>query len=296
MPRSALLEFVFCRATSLFCKPLFVEGAVRYTSRMQPRACHVCGAVVPAGHRFCGQCGTPQPVQSTAGTDQKRNETLIFEASSVNRTAKIVLLRGSGGDGASYHLNSDEHLCGRSEGTVLFPDDPTVSPRHASFFYRDGRLYLRDLGSANGTFIRLRGTIPVVTGDRFICGEQLFEFGEYPSERRDRWVTDTCFGGTPALWNWKFQVGQILSRGRSGVIRSSTGEAITIGREECVLSFPQDRFMSHYHARLIDDGGEFLLEDTDSKNGTYYRVREEVGLKDGDHLFLGRQLIRIEMN
>ncbi len=262
---------------------------------MQPQACHVCGAVVPAGHRFCGQCGTPQPARQGSAHDEPRNETLIFAASDVQRTAKLILLRGSGGDGSSYHLNAEEHLCGRTEGTILFPDDPTVSPRHASFYYRDGRLYLRDLGSLNGTFIRLRGTIPVITGDRFICGEQLFEFGLYPSERRDRWVQDTCFGGTPALWDWQFQVGQILSRGRSGTIRSSDEDAITIGREGCILSFPQDRFMSQYHARVFADQEQHLLEDTESKNGTYYRVREEVGLKDGDHLFLGRQLIRIEM-
>ena len=90
-----------------------------------------------------------------------------FEASEVRQNARLVLLRGTGGDGASYYLSSDEHVCGRMSGTILFPDDPTVSPEHANFFYKDGKLYLRDLGSANGTFIRLRRRIPLEHGDRF---------------------------------------------------------------------------------------------------------------------------------
>ena len=263
---------------------------------MQPRACHVCGSVVPSGHRFCGQCGTPHVEQEDSKATPARTESVVFEAADVHRSAKLVLLRGNGGDGASYVLSAKDHVCGRTDGTVLFPDDPTVSPQHATFFYRDGRLYLRDLGSKNGVFIRLRGAVPLNTGDRFICGEQLFEFGAYPSERRDRWVSDTCFGGTPALWDWTFQVGQILSRGRSGNIRSSANEPITIGREGCTLNFSTDQFMSSYHARVFQDDESFLLEDTDSKNGTYLRVMDEVGLQDGDQVFLGRQLIRIELN
>lgn len=249
--------------------------------------------MVPPGHRFCGYCGGEQLVENEPRPGPP--ETLFFEASPVRRKARLVLLRGSGGDGASYYLNSTEHICGRTRGTILFPDDPTVSPEHANFYYRDGRLYMKDLGSANGTFIRLRGRIPMAHKDRFVCGEQMFEFRVFPDKVSERWMEDACFCGTPPLWSWKYQVGQILSRGRSGEIRCMEDGNITVGREDCTLNFPADRFMSHYHSRVLMAGEQFYLEDTDSKNGTYYRVRDEVGLQNGDYLFLGKQLIRVEI-
>ncbi|MFT5433902.1 MAG: pSer/pThr/pTyr-binding forkhead associated (FHA) protein [Myxococcota bacterium] len=261
---------------------------------MQPHACQGCGRVNPSGYLFCGFCGG-KLAPPEAPLAREPSSANLFEASEVQRTARLVLLRGSGGDGASYYLRSEEHVCGRLGGTILFPDDPTVSPEHANFFYRDGRLYLRDLGSANGTFIRLRRRIPLEHGDRFVCGEQLFQFGLFQSAIGERWVGDTCFCGSAPLWNWQFQVGQILSRGRSGVMRCVETGRLTIGREDCSLSFAQDRFMSHYHAQVVPEDDQFFLQDTDSKNGTYYRIRGDVGLQNGDYLFLGRQLIRIEL-
>lgn len=222
-------------------------------------------------------------------------ETSIFEAAPVRRKARLVLLRGNGGDGASYYLNSTEHVCGRSRGTILFPDDPTVSPEHANFYYKEGRLYMKDLGSANGTFIRLRGRIPLSHDDMFVCGEQMFRFRRFPDQVAERWVGDTCFCGTPPLWPWSYQVHQLLIDGRAGEVRCVEQGNLTMGREDCDLNFPRDRFMSHYHSRVIMAGDVFYLEDTESKNGTYYRVREEVGLQNGDYIFLGKQLVRVEI-
>ena len=259
---------------------------------MSVTTCPNCESPVPPGHRFCGVCGTRlEGLQ----VDAEPPETAFFEASPVKRKARLVLLRGSGGDGASYYLNSNEHVCGHTRGTILFPDDPTVSPEHANFYYKEGRLYMQDMGSANGTFIRLRGRIPLHDGDRFVCGEQMFQFHTFPDKIAERWVEETCFCGTPQLWAWKYQVMQVLTRARPGEVRCVEHGNLTVGREDCDLNFPTDRFMSHYHARVVMGEGVFYLEDTDSKNGTYYRVREEVGLQNGDYLFLGKQLVRVEI-
>ena len=58
-------------------------------------------------------------------------------------------------DGVTYVLSSTEHIAGRLEGAILFPEDPLLSPRHANFIYRDGKLTVRDEGSANGVFVRI---------------------------------------------------------------------------------------------------------------------------------------------
>ena len=70
----------------------------------------------------------------------------------------------------------------------------------------------------------------------------------------------------------------------------------TIGREDCDLNFPEDVFMSANHARLsVAADGTFSLHDNNSKNGTYIRIRGERELSQGDYVFLGHQLLRVEI-
>jgi pSer/pThr/pTyr-binding forkhead associated (FHA) protein len=45
---------------------------------------------------------------------------------------------------------------------------------------------------------------------------------------------------------------------------------------------------------MVSDG-VFNLVDADSKNGTYVRIKSPTPLQHGDYLFLGRELLRVEM-
>ncbi len=65
--------------------------------------------------------------------------------------------------GTSFSLDRDEVVCGRTEGDVRLADDVTVSPRHARFVQAGGVLRVEDLGSVNGTFVRLKEARPVTT-------------------------------------------------------------------------------------------------------------------------------------
>ena len=47
-------------------------------------------------------------------------------------------------------------------------------------------------------------------------------------------------------------------------------------------------------ARLETRGHETLLKDLNSRNGTYFRIKTEVPLSNGDYVFIGRQLLRVE--
>jgi pSer/pThr/pTyr-binding forkhead associated (FHA) protein len=40
----------------------------------------------------------------------------------------------------------------------------------------------------------------------------------------------------------------------------------------------------------------YVLTDLDSVNGTYVRIADEQELRHGDYLFVGRKLMRVEMN
>ena len=67
-------------------------------------------------------------------------------------------------------------LCiGRERGDILFSEDGYVSGLHCRIAKgTDGKIYLTDVGSSNGTFIRLRAERVVNRGDILLMGQQLF--------------------------------------------------------------------------------------------------------------------------
>ncbi|HET9954236.1 MAG TPA: FHA domain-containing protein [Polyangiaceae bacterium] len=63
--------------------------------------------------------------------------------------------------------------CGRERGHLLFPEDGYVSSLHCRLILTEGRFYLTDLGSSNGTFVRLRAETELEVGDLLLMGQQL---------------------------------------------------------------------------------------------------------------------------
>jgi hypothetical protein len=66
-----------------------------------------------------------------------------------------------------------ETLIGRGEGCHILINENLVSRRHARVVYDGARLYVEDLGSANGTFVnqeRLYGRKPLFPGDHIFVG------------------------------------------------------------------------------------------------------------------------------
>ena len=63
---------------------------------------------------------------------------------------------------------------GRERGDVLFPEDGYVSGLHCRLAVENGKATLTDLGSSNGTFVRLKEETEVRTGDVLLMGQQLF--------------------------------------------------------------------------------------------------------------------------
>jgi pSer/pThr/pTyr-binding forkhead associated (FHA) protein len=58
------------------------------------------------------------------------------------------------GSGNLYLLDRPRVVIGRAgAGATIQLDDPEVSREHAALECRDGRVFLRDLGSRNGTFV-----------------------------------------------------------------------------------------------------------------------------------------------
>ncbi len=72
-------------------------------------------------------------------------------------------------------------------------------------------------------------------------------------------------------------------------------DELTIGRNSGDLRFPHDGYMSGRHARIVRQGNEFILQDDNSRNGTFKKIDGPVTLKSGDVILIGKQLFRFEV-
>ncbi|MEZ4371430.1 MAG: FHA domain-containing protein [Polyangiaceae bacterium] len=250
--------------------------------------CTSCMTPVPTGHKFCGRCGAEVPPEI------RKLQVHFFSEMQDPEKARLILIRGEGMDALSYHLKLDQHIVGRS-GQLEFPDDPFISPKHANFFYRDTRLVVRDEGSLNGVYLRIRGTVEISPGDTFLAGEQVFRLDPTPKASDAADGDGTFFYSSPKHPT-AFRLVQMLEGGSTGMTVCARGTALQIGRENGDLNFPGDVYMSAQHCTVADEGGKFTLTDHDSRNGTYVRIKTEATLGHGDYVFIGRKLLRVELN
>lgn len=214
--------------------------------------------------------------------------------------ARLTVIAQDGSPGRDYTLLSDQSDIGREEGTIQLPNDPYVCPRHARLYRRDGRFAIRDLGSVNGVYVRLRRPEPLRHGDLVLIGLEVLRFEV---------VTDAEKGLGPAMERGTKVFGspaaprraRLCQRTVEGVARDVfyiTRDEVVIGRESGDLVFTGDPFMSRRHAAITyrPSEGTFGLRDLGSSNGTYMAIRGEVMLEPGDHVRIGQHLFRLDVD
>jgi diguanylate cyclase (GGDEF)-like protein len=102
---------------------------------------------------------TTDPVLTVPATDSKDRATL-------------TVLTGIGA-GQVFALDGTDHVIGRGTEADLWVEDGGVSRRHARISCRsDGRYFIEDLGSTNGTFLGAQrvDVVEIRTGDRIQLG------------------------------------------------------------------------------------------------------------------------------
>jgi pSer/pThr/pTyr-binding forkhead associated (FHA) protein len=252
--------------------------------------CTECASAVPSGHKFCGACGGPVPAEA------QTLETRYFGAMQMPGKARLIVVKGDEamGEGLSYLLQATEHVAGRDAEQIPFPSDRWLSPRHANFLYRGEKLVVRDEGSLNGVYVRIRGSAPLQIGDQFMCGQQFFRVDATPKDSSAPEADQTYFYSSPRRPS-AFRVTQVLEGGMDGIVCCAHEQTVEIGREDCDINFPDDQYMSPRHAKVEMTGESLRLLDGNSQNGTFVRIRGERELSHGDYLFLGRNLLRVEV-
>lgn len=111
----------------------------------------------------------PLPVKHSDTSDTQRGGS-----PDVGYWGRLSLIGGPNVVTRAFVLKEDEITLGREIGDIVFRDDGFVSGRHARLSKVDGRVVLKDLGSSNGTYVRIRGEKQLQDGDLILMGQQLF--------------------------------------------------------------------------------------------------------------------------
>jgi pSer/pThr/pTyr-binding forkhead associated (FHA) protein len=110
---------------------------------------------------------TIAPTQSVDGVEPMGSPNPGF-------IGRICLLIGRQSSGNVHVIQPDGMHIGRERGDVIFPEDGYVSGLHCRIHHDGSGVVLTDVGSSNGTFMRVRGETTVENGDLLLLGQQLF--------------------------------------------------------------------------------------------------------------------------
>lgn len=264
-----------------------------------PVVCPRCRGANPLGPNECQFCEAslvPVPVPSPESAIRLDGRSEPEKA----KVPRLVVISQDGSAGREYRLSADQTDVGRAEGGVLLADDPYVSPRHARLIRRGDKLFIRDLGSVNRVYVRLRKAYSLKDGDLVLLGLQVLRFeivsdaeqGLGPAEEQG-----TRVFGCPASPRYA-RLCQRTVEGVSRDVHYLTRNQMVLGREHGDVVFSSDAFMSRRHAVIARDPDhrQFMLRDLGSSNGTYVAIRHEQELREGDHLRIGQHLFRLDID
>jgi pSer/pThr/pTyr-binding forkhead associated (FHA) protein len=87
---------------------------------------------------------------------------------------KVSLIIGRETTGNAFPIPPTGMHLGRERGDIIFPEDGYVSGLHCRIHSEGGKMMLTDVGSSNGTFVRVKGERAVKSGSMLLMGQQLF--------------------------------------------------------------------------------------------------------------------------
>jgi len=121
----------------------------------EPKKC-TCGQALPPEACFCLTCG------AQVGKPKPRRR---------------LVRRKNGSPELAAEMNGGELTVGKApDCSLAVTGDDYLSRRHARLYEDDGMVFLEDLGSSNGTFLRVHRPILLEPGDEILVGTTVLRF------------------------------------------------------------------------------------------------------------------------
>jgi len=251
--------------------------------------CPHCRQVVDPTLPFCARCGGKTGFSPPPGT-------AVFSPMNMESSPRIAVLDEDGSIAQTFLVNNGEAIVGRSDGDLQFAADVYLSPMHAQLSVREGQLWVRDLGSRNGSWVFLESPCKLGDGDLLLIGSQIIRFRRlgYPGPHPPEADSTRRMGSlTPTA---DIAILEQLRSDRSvrDVFHLSPGRNAMLGRDSGDWTFPYDKTMSGKHAEIRSEDSEFYIHDAGSRNGIAIAIRGERAIKKGQRMMLGDQILRVE--
>ncbi|NKB89961.1 MAG: FHA domain-containing protein [Acidobacteria bacterium] len=270
------------------------------------KICPQCKADNDAGYRYCRDCGhalADVPVNPSdsgmelgaepSGVDTR--QTLAYRREGTPLKAWLHRITSAKEREEPYELKATMTKVGRETGDLLLPADVFLSSPHAKFYFDKSLLWVEDMGSANGSFVRIGDRTPLAFGDTVVVGHQALRLDD-PDEVLESASTGTTDGelqtaayGRPAA-DYVACLSALLADGTVGSRYLLDSRDWVLGRERGDIVFARDDYVSNDHAVIRYVAGRHEVEDLGSENGTFMRVDAPRALREGDAVMLGRQV------
>ncbi|MDH5804102.1 MAG: FHA domain-containing protein [Gemmatimonadota bacterium] len=255
--------------------------------------CRDCNAPVGPEARFCPACGMPHGMDDVRPPDPEGENPKIETGYRLDRLDEYGKVQ------EEIKLDRTITVIGRVGATLNFPDDPYLSPRHAELSFRGGKVFLRDLGSRNGTWRYFEEPHKLQDGDLTMVGSQIFRFRRlgYPGPNPPEADQTRRLGSLTPPNADIASLSQLRSDGSvRDVLHLSPGRDVLIGRDQGDWTFPYDASMSGLHAKIHSEDADFIILDAGSRNGVAITVRGEMELAVGRRFLLGDKTLRLEQS
>jgi pSer/pThr/pTyr-binding forkhead associated (FHA) protein len=191
-----------------------------------------------------------------------------------------VVVELNGKEVARVPLKGPSMTVGRDSSADVHLDNRALSRRHAQLEKRGAGIWIRDLGSQNGTFVNGER----ISAPQPLSNQDLVEVGRYQI-RVDG--LEEARGDTPVL-----TIAGPEGRHRFAMV----GEEVIIGRSpSCDISIGH-KSISRKHLKICIRGADFTAEDMGSQNGTRLhgkRIRGATPFEPGDQLQMSDYTVEV---
>ena len=167
--------------------------------------------------------------------------------------------------GGAFDLGRDEDQ--------PWSDDAFIEPAHVRLTVGGDGIRVDELVPTGAVFVRVQSRMRMRDGDQLRVGQSLVAYeraqGDPQAGRYGRLLLHVPPDGAIT----------VLPLGQAGVL---------IGRELGDVTLPNDTFVSSSHCRIGCDRQGVYVEDLDSSNGTYLRVRSGESVALGEAILVGQ--------